>query len=250
MPAKVKFNQPARENLLTNEMRRQRHFIPALVNNIRQAIFPSILQFNKNYLIFNNGIKETEYEDGKFIARSFLRAGIKKITLKEFLTQSEIKELEEILEAAQEGNILPLLPENIANLKVISTIEEITEKEEIAEIPGYYKHYTSYQGYLKIMQEQKIEAMPHQKNGEMREGVYLTNLSLTSEEAFKIVFIGNPQYRKQTTHVIAFDILDPQLKKEIKKNGIEFFLEKPINLNDSRIRLRYHGPNYLMESLA
>ena len=100
------------------------------------------------------------------------------------------------------------------------------------------------------MARREIAARPHSKNGEVREGIYLTRLSLSRQEAFETIFIGNPLYADRSTHVIGFDVLDAGLRERIRENGIESFLEEGISLNDRRIKVHYHGPNYLRGNAA
>jgi hypothetical protein len=224
------------------------HFAPRLISKIGQSLFPVKLSFTKNSLLFSTEIEEIEYPDGKFIAHSFLRAGIVEITLKDFLSKEELRKLEELIHEAQVGKISNLIPDK---LKEFSFVEKFQEApiNELSAIPGAYKHYTNYRNYCKIMAEMQIAAMPHPKNGEIKEGIYLTGLSLSPQEAYELIFIRNPEYQNRATHVISFDIKDPNLEKEIKKNGIEYFFQGKISLQDPRIELRYHGPNFIREAI-
>jgi len=231
---------------LSNDMRRLNRFIPALVTRAMQAVFQVKLQFTLDSLIMQINDQTIEYEDGRFIAHTFLRAGISEITLKEFPGRAEAEQLKQLLIAAQDGKHSQLNPTALREIGALESIQEITTDSVAGRsIPGLYKHYTSDQGHREIIARQTIEALPHAKNGELREGIYLTGLSLSPAEAQEIIFISNPDYRGRADFVISFDIVDPDLEKLIKKNGIEYFLESPIRLDDPRIRVRYQGPNYL-----
>lgn len=224
-------------------MRRVNRFIPSLLTKIQQSIFQVRISFRKDVLVFTSQDLNLEYADGKFVSHTFLRAGIGEIVLKEFLSRTAIEQLRKIFEFAEEGKITQVLPENLRQIEAIEKINEISN-EEIGFIPGCYKHYTSYQNYQGIIRERKIMAKPHRKNGQERVGVYLTGLSLSPLEAFEIIFIGNPEYRDRSTHVIAFDILDPEFERKIEKNGIEFFVGESINLDAPGVKVKYHGPNF------
>ncbi|MBU0672673.1 MAG: hypothetical protein KJ732_06575 [Candidatus Margulisbacteria bacterium] len=234
---------------LSNEMRRLNRFIPSLLTKIRQAILKVELKFTEDSLIFSNGIEENEYYDGRFIARSFLRAGIRELTLKEFPNKTELDQLRILLEEAGSGMISPAIRGNLASVGAIEQITEISLAETEQEfIPGFYKHYTSQSNFEKIIRRGLIGARPHSKNGTVREGVYLTGLSLAPQEAWETIFIRNPEYADRTTHVVAFDILDPKLAARIQQTGIEFFLEEGISLADPRISVRYSGENHIGEA--
>ncbi|MEA3493889.1 MAG: HD domain-containing protein [Candidatus Margulisiibacteriota bacterium] len=231
---------------LTDEMRRLNRFTPSLVTLIQQQNNTREIRliFSQDSLEYQTEFGGIEYYDGRFIARSFRRAGIKNIKLKSFLSNAEINALKDILRSAENGEIAPLMVKRLGGLSVIDRIEEIAAKEEKEQsIPGFYKHYTNLENFTRITQNNQIDAQPHSKNGEVREGIYLTGLSLSPKEAADIIFIANPEYQDRSTHVIAFDILDPELDARIEKTGIEFFIEKELNLNDRRIRVRYSGEN-------
>jgi hypothetical protein len=244
MPEKIAFKRIS-DPVLTDGMRQQNHFIPALMAKIKQSYFQVSLRFTSGSLVLSEMGREIEYEDGRFLARSFLRAGVRSLILKEFPSWQQLRQLNDLLGKAEEGRIEPLLAVELSKIEAVAGIEEVTGGEEVGAIPGCYKHYTSFAGYQKIVQGQKIEAMPHRKNGEVREGVYLTGLSLSQEEAHRIVFIGNPEYADRSSHVIAFDIVDPEMAKQVKKKGIEYFFAGEIDLRDPRIRVAYFGPNRL-----
>lgn len=60
-----------------------------------------------------------------------------------------------------------------------------------------------------------------------------------------MIFIGNLEYSDRSAYVIGFDIVDPGLKAQVQQTGIEFFIGGKINLDDPRIKVRYHGPNFM-----
>lgn len=224
-------------------MRRVNRFIPSLITKIQQSIFQVKISFKKDALVYSSHDLKVEYPDGKFVSHTFLRAGIGEIVLKEFPNRNELDQLRKIFEFAEEGKITQVLPENLRQIQAIEKIKEVSSCE-VKFIPGCYKHYTSYQNYQEIIRERKIMAKPHRKNGQERVGVYLTGLSLSPSEAFEIIFIGNPEYRDRSTHVIAFDVSDQEFERKIEKNGIEFFVSESINLCAPGIEIKYHGPNF------
>ncbi|MBN2058133.1 MAG: HD domain-containing protein [Candidatus Saganbacteria bacterium] len=238
-------------SMLSNDMRRLNRFLPSLLSKVQQAVFQVSLTFSNDYLSFNNGINKIDYEDGRFIARSFLRAGISELVLTEFLDRQMISSLKEILEAASLGQVSSLLPAELTKSPAVAGLRKLSSEETtVKTIPGSYKHYTNENNFINIINNDLIEARPHQKNGEVRCGAYLTGLSLTPEEAFKTLFIADPDYRDCGYFVIAFDVLDPQLAARISRNGIELFLEEGIRLGDPQISVRYQGPNFLIEDVA
>ncbi|MBU0574297.1 MAG: hypothetical protein KKH83_07470 [Candidatus Margulisbacteria bacterium] len=234
-------------NALNNDMRRINHFIPGLLTTIRQSFFQVKLCFKNDGLTVTSEILDRDLIDGKHIAKTFLRAGIKAIIIKEFPSGQEVLSLEKILEHAQNGEITPLVGLVPGQPEIISEIER-TSDQEAAHIPGHFKHYTSAAKYSSIMQAGRISAQPHKKNGQVREGVYLTGLSLPPREVEDILFIGNASYRDHGTHVIGFDVVDEGLRGQIRANGIEHFLEDAIDFSDPRIKVRYFGPNTIKEA--
>jgi hypothetical protein len=247
MPARVRFNRAQAEFKPVMGITRQNNFLPQLMAKLGKDSFisPINLQFSSAELIMTS-TRTYGYTDGKFIARSFLRAGIAEITTRDFLQPKELAQLQELLNAAQEGRILPLLPDKLRQLDFIQEVKEVSADEvAVAGIPGQYKHYTDKHGYYQIVASENIAVQPDKKNGEYRTGLYLTSLSLSPTEAHEVLFMRMPEYRDRGSFVISFDIVDQALQREVETKGIESFIRDNLRLNDPRIKVRYLGPNYL-----
>ena len=213
----------------------------ALIHQIR-------LEFTPNSFIVRLGNdREYEYPNGKFIARSFIRAGVKTLVFHEsdFSAQALIA----LLEAAQNESISSLTPTQLQKLGFIKEVQASNreEMEQVGGIPGHFKHYTNAAGFERIMEQKKLEAQPHRKNGEEADLLYLARLSLPPTEVYSTLFMAMPEFRDRGDYVIAFDA-PPEIAERMDINGIEYTLREDIPLG--QVSIRFAGRNPLQELVA
>ncbi|NQU16508.1 MAG: HD domain-containing protein [Candidatus Saganbacteria bacterium] len=229
---------------LKNQMWRQNRFIAGLMSKIRQNVLQTVISFNTDSIVLETMGSEIEYEDGKHIGRTFLRAGISRIVFSDLIDSNALSAVANLMAFGLESRSGDLDPQELMKLPFVEEVNLHTDDDLVMDdIPGKYKHYTSETNFDSITSNRTIEARAHSKNGTILTGVYLSTLSLTPAEAFDTLFANEPHYADCVTHVIGFNIIDPELERRIKKRGIELLFEEDISFDDPRIKIRYKGKN-------
>lgn len=246
MPGNIRIPKSSRAVAGLN-ITHQNNFASQLIGKLKQeTMYGAVkLHFKKDGLILQ-GVRELEYEQGKYIARAFLRAGIKGLTLKDILSRDEFEDISILIREAEMDHVEPPARLKVSKSSAIQEVFELGEGEAAGRgLPGFFKHYTDHSGYEAISRSRTLKAMPHSKNGRVTEQIYVTPLSLSPGEVHELLNMSAPQLRDRGMFVISFDIFDPALAARIRKNGIEMTLPEDISFDDQRIKIRYHGPNPL-----
>jgi hypothetical protein len=184
-----------------------------------------------------------------FLSRNlFATTSIESITFKKDIPASgfTMRRMNAFLREGNYGAVKSL----VADVRILPPIEQMISRGlpmidlpvELRRIPGQYIHYTNYEGYLRIMMEQRIRVASYQ---DRRPKLCLTTESMNPDDFWKIYFIGNRTYSTESkgTYVVGFDFTDPNVCLEKPNENFEEYICRSTLKFGTDISVKFAGSN-------